>query len=319
MKTATLGWLAGAFLAVNSHAAGIPAGQAPQTAAAAGGAPVKVGFILATLQEERYQKDKAIFEETARKLGAKVYFASSNNSEQTQAAQVDNLLSQGVQALVIQAVNGETASSFVQQAKKDGAAVVSYDRLIQNAPLDAFITEDAIRVGELQAEAAVKFTHGKGNYVILMGAAGDPNAHDRTEGVLRVLKKHPGIRIVAQQYHANWSPDLAMKTVENALTQNRNDIQAVIANNSGMARGAVQALAEQKLAGKVFVAGADSDLPAIRDIVAGRQHYEVFISIQDMARRAAETAVRLARKQAFQFDSETPNGAAAATPVSLTQ
>src|SRR3954462_8052354 len=80
----------------------------------------KIGFILSTMQEERYQRDKAVFEETVKKLGGQVVFASCNNSEQTQAAEVDNLLSQGVKAIVIQPVNGDTASAFVKQAKQDG-------------------------------------------------------------------------------------------------------------------------------------------------------------------------------------------------------
>ncbi|MBI4924348.1 MAG: substrate-binding domain-containing protein [Bdellovibrio sp.] len=268
----------------------------------------KIGFILSTMQEERYQRDKRVFEETVKKLGGEVVFASCNNSEQTQAAEVDNLLSQGVQVLVIQPVNGDTASAFVKQAKEDGVAVVDYDRLIKNVPIDAYVTEDSNRVGELQAEAAARFTKGKGNYVILMGQAGHSVAEARTAGVLKVLKNYPEIKIVVKQYHQGWSPNLAMQTTENALTQHKNNIQAVLANNSGMAHGAVQALEEQKLTNKVFIAGADADLAAIRDIVVGKQQFEVFISIHDMAQKAAETAMAIAQKKQFHFDSEVFNG-----------
>jgi D-xylose transport system substrate-binding protein len=270
----------------------------------------KIGFILSTMQEERYQRDKKVFEETVKKLGGQVYFASCNNSEQTQAAEVDNLLSKGVKVLVIQPVNGDTATSFVKQAKQDGVQIVDYDRLIKNAPIDAYITEDSFKVGQLQAEAAVKYTHGKGNYVILMGQAGHSVAEARTAGVLSVLKKHPLVHIVVKQYHPGWSPNLAMQTTENALTQHKNNIQAIIANNSGMAHGALQALGEQKLLGKVFVAGADADLASIKDVVAGKQQFEVFISINDMARRAAEVAMALAKKEDFKFDSQVDNGVA---------
>ena len=269
----------------------------------------KIGFILSTMQEERYQRDKRVFEETVKSLGGQVVFASCNNSEQSQAAEVDNLLSQGVQVLVMQAVNGDTSAAFVKQAKQDGVTVVAYDRLIKNAPLDAYITEDSMKVGQLQAEAAVKFTHGKGNYVLLMGQAGHSVAEARTAGVMSVLKKYPDIKLVVKQYHPGWSPNLAMQTTENALTQNKNNIQAIIANNSGMAHGAIQALEEQKLTGKVFVAGADADLAAIRDVVNGKQTFEVFISIHDMARRAAETAMDLANKKELKFDSLVDNGA----------
>ena len=268
----------------------------------------KIGFILSTMQEERYQRDKRVFEETAKKLGAEVVFASCNNSEQTQAAEVDNMLSKGVKVLVIQPVNGDTASSFVRQAKADDVAVVAYDRLIKNVPLDAYITEDSFRVGQLQAEAAVAATKGKGNYVILMGQAGHSVAEARTSGVMSVLNKYPDVKIVVKQYHPGWSPNLAMQTAENALTQHKNNIQAVLANNSGMAHGSIQAIEEQKLTGKVFVAGADADLTAIRDIVTGKQQFEVFISIQDMARRAAEVAFDIASQKEWKSDSMMDNG-----------
>ena len=268
----------------------------------------KIGFILSTMQEERYQRDKKAFGEEVERLGGEVVFASCNNSEQTQAAEVENLLSQGIRSLVIQAVNGDTASAYVKQAKQDGVPVVAYDRLIRNAPLDAFITEDSYSVGKAQAEAAVKFTHGKGNYVLLMGEAGQSGTVARTAGVLETLKKYPAIHLVVQQTHKGWSPNLAMQTTENALTRYANDIQAVIANNSGMANGAVQALEEQKLTGKVFVAGADADLTAIRNIAQGKQQLDVMISIQDQARHAAEVAMALAEKRDFHVDQLTDNG-----------
>src|SRR5271156_1037428 len=103
----------------------------------------KIGFILSTMQEERYQRDKQVFEDTIKKLGGEVVFASCNNNEQTQAAQVDNLLSQGIKALVLQPVNGDTATGLVKQAKADGVAVVDYDRLIRNAAIDYYVTEDS--------------------------------------------------------------------------------------------------------------------------------------------------------------------------------
>lgn len=268
----------------------------------------KVGFILSTMQEERYQRDKRVFEETIKKMGGQVLFASCNNSEQTQAAEVDNLLSKGIDVLVIQPVNGDSATAFVKQAKRDKVKVVAYDRLIKNADLDAYITEDSMKVGALQAEAAVKFTKGQGNYVILMGQAGHSVAEARTAGILSVLKNQPGVKILLKQYHPGWSPKLAMETTENVLTQHKNNVQAILANSSGMAHGAVQALEEQKLAGKVFVAGADADLASIQNIVAGRQQFEVMISINDMARRAAEVAMDLGQGREVKADSKVNNG-----------
>lgn len=268
----------------------------------------KIGFILSTMQEERYKRDKAVFEETIKRLGGEVLFASAENNEQTQARHVDNLLTKGVKALVIQPVNGDAAAGLVKQAKEDGVAVVNYDRLIKNAPIDYYVTEDSEKVGELQAEAAAEALKKKGNILLLMGQAGHSVAEARTRGVLKALAKYPEIKIVVKQYHHGWSPELAMATTENTLSRYNDNIQAIIANNSGMAHGAIQALAERKLTGKVFVAGADSDLTAIRDIVAGKQQFEVFISISDMADRAAKAAYALATQSELQYDTLTDNG-----------
>ncbi len=260
------------------------------------------------MQEERYQKDKAIFEKMAQSLGADVIFAACDNNEQIQAAKVENLLATGIQALVIQPVNSDTAASFVEQAHEDGVKVVAYDRLIKNADLDFYATQNSYQVGVLQAEAAVKITKGEGNYIILMGQAGHSVAQEITRGNLDVLKKHSKIKVVVQQSHNSWSPSEAMATAENALTKYKNKISAILANNSGMAHGAVQALKEQNLLGKVFVAGADADLTAIRNIVAGHQQFEVLKAIKPLAEGAAKVAVQLAKGQTPAHDKTIFNG-----------
>jgi D-xylose transport system substrate-binding protein len=256
---------------------------------------IKIGFVLSTLQEERYQKDKKFFEEEAKRLGFEPIMISAENNPQTQRAKVENLLSLGVKALVIQPVNSQAAASLVKIAHDDKVPVIAYDRMISDAPVDFYVTQDSFQVGVLQAEAAVKATGGKGNYVLLLGQAGHSVANEITRGVKSVLAKHPGIKIVVEKSHDGWSQALAMATVENALTQHKNKIDAVIANNSGMAQGAVQALASQGLAGQVFVAGADADLAAIKNIATGRQAFEVLKDIAPLAKTSAEVAFKLAR------------------------
>jgi D-xylose transport system substrate-binding protein len=281
--------------------------------------PIKIGLVLSTLQEERYQKDQKYFIAEAKKLGFEPIVVSADNNAQTQSAKVENLLSQGVKALVIQPVNSESAANLVKAAHDDKVPVIAYDRMISNAAVDFYVTMDSFQVGVLQAEAAVKATHQAGNYVILMGQAGHSVANEITRGVESVLKKYPKIKVVMKKNHEGWSSSAAMATVENALTQNKNNIQAVIANNSGMARGAVQALGEQKLTGKVFVAGADADLAAIKDIVAGKQQFEVLKDIAPLAQTAAQVAFELAQGKTPKSTETTTSGAfkikSIATPV----
>lgn len=289
------------------------------TSAATTGALPKIGFVLSTLQEERYQKDSAYFTEEAKKLGFEPIIVSADNNPQTQTAKVENLLSQGVKALVIQPVNSKAAANLVTLAHQDKVPVVAYDRMISDSPVDFYVTQDSFKVGVLQAEAAVKATGEKGNYVILEGQAGHSVAMEITRGVKSVLEKYPNIKIVVDKAHDAWSGQAAMATVENALSQNNNKIDAILANNSGMANGAVQALVAQKLTGKVFVAGADADLAAIKNIQAGRQQLEILKDIAPLAQTSARIAFALSKGEKPTGDSELQNGnfkvATIATPV----
>lgn len=269
---------------------------------------IKLGFILATMNEARYLKDKNYFTDFAKVHGADVEFASCDGRVDLQTAKVETLLSKNVDVIVIQPVNGEAASSVAAQAKFDGVPVVAYDRIIKNADIDAYVTQNSFRVGVLQAEAAVQATHGKGNYILLMGEAGHSVADEITRGVMSVLDQHPEIKVVVKQNHPNWSSALALATVENALTKYKNNIQAVLANNDGMALGAVQALEEQKLTGKVFVAGADADLTAVKDIVKGKQSMTVLKGIKPLAEEAVRVALTLAKKEPLKFDEKKNNG-----------
>ncbi len=280
---------------------------------------LKIGFILSTMQEERYQKDKAYFLEAARVKGVEVEFDSANNDEKAQLAKVENMLAKGVKALVIQPCNSDTAGTMVKLAHGDNVPVIAYDRIINNCDLDFYVTQDSYTVGRLQAEAAAKFTGGKGNYIICCGQAGHSVANEITRGNLETLAKHPGITVVVQQNHDSWSANQAMATVENALTRFNNDIQGVLCNNSGMAQGAVRAAEEQGLTGVVFIAGADATTAACQYIVQGKQNYDVFKAIKPLAETAVDIAVKLAKGEKIVLDTSINNGfktvPSAVTPV----
>lgn len=269
---------------------------------------VRIGFVLATMNEERYAKDKKYFEDGAAARDAEVVFAACDDKVDVQTSKVETLLAQKVDVLVIQPVNGEAAGAIVEMAKRDNVPVVAYDRIIKNADIDLYVTQDSFKVGQLQAEAAVKATNGKGNYILLMGEAGHSVADEITRGNLSVLEKNPGVKVVVKQNHPGWATALALATVENALTKNKNNVQAVLANNDGMALGAVQALEEQKLVGKVFVAGADADLAAVQNIVKGRQSMTVLKGIKPLAEAAITAAVAIAKGEAPATDGAVNNG-----------
>ena len=104
---------------------------------------VKIGFLLKTMQEERYQQDKAAFEAKAKELGAVVIFDSANNNEQTQLAKFENMLAKGAQVIVMQPVNSGTAGNMVRSANEEGVRVVGYDSMLTNGPLDVMVMQDS--------------------------------------------------------------------------------------------------------------------------------------------------------------------------------
>jgi len=264
---------------------------------------IKVGFLLKTMQEERYKTDRDAFIERAEELGAdEVIFDAANNDENEQLSKFENMLTQGADVIVLQPVNTGTASNMVKMAHDSGVAVVNYDSLIMNSDVDLFLTQDSWAVGELQGEAMVEWfkeNRGevKGNVVLLRGQPGDSNANAFSQGVLDTVAEYEGLELVVDQSHEGWSPDLAMETTENALTRYDNEIDAVVANNSGMASGAVRALEAQGLADteKVFVAGSDADLINMRYIAQGKQSIDIFKKVKPLAYEAAKAAVALAK------------------------
>jgi D-xylose transport system substrate-binding protein len=173
--------------------------------------------------------------------------------------------------------------------------------MLVNGPLDAMVMQDSWAVGKLQAEAMVawlkaKYGAAKGNFVLIRGQPGDSNANTMSSGVLEVLKANPELKLVADQSHEGWSPDKAMATTENLLTKSGNKIDAVICNNSGMARGVIAALDAQGLASaeKIFVAGSDADLVNIQYVAQGKQAVDIWKKIDPLAETAVEIAVKLA-------------------------
>ena len=271
------------------------AGDAGATAASGG--KTKVAFLLSTLQEERYQKDKKYFEEKATALGLAPFTLSADNDNAKQLAQVEDAISRGAKVIVVQPTDSTAAASYVSKAHAKGVKVVSYDRSIKSDELDVYVSHNAFDVGRIEAEEAVKYTHGKGNYVILDGQSGHSVVAEIDRGYMSVLKPlvdKGDIKIVVQKNHDSWSPEQSLKTMEDAIAKTKGDIQAVLANNSGMARGAVQAISAAGLADKkIFTSGSDADAANINYVCEGKQTIEVLKDIKPLAEAAAVVALAL--------------------------
>lgn len=271
---------------------------------------IKIGMAIDDLRLERWQKDRDIFVAKAKTLGADVFVQSANGNEETQMAQIENMINRGVDVLVIIPYNGQVLSNVIAEAKQEGIKVLAYDRMINNADIDFYISFDNEKVGELQAHSLVERVP-QGNYFLMGGSPVDNNAKLFRAGQMKVLNpliKDGKIKVVGDQWADGWLPENALKIMENALTANNNKIDAVVASNDATAGGAVQALSAQGLAGKVAISGQDADLAAIKRIEAGTQTMTVYKPITKLANDAAEIAVQLGKGETPKSNATLNNG-----------
>src|SRR5437868_15490136 len=255
--------LAAAALAALAFAC---AGRTTQTGSAGyqrktkkAGEPVYIGFSMDTLKEERWQRDKALVEARAKEVGAQLDVQVANSDDAVQTKQCDNMLTKGVDVLIVAPHNGEIAASIVENAHSKGVPVISYDRLIRNSEPDLYVSHQVVKIGQMQARYALDHQP-KGNYVLIGGSPTDNNAQLLRDGQMQVLKpaKDKGdIKIVTDQFAKEWKAEEALRITEDALTKTNNNIQAIVASNDGTAGGAISALPPQ-LVGKVLVTGQDA-------------------------------------------------------------
>ena len=263
-------------------------------------AEVTVGVSWSNFQEERWKTDEAAIKSTLEALGATYLSADAQSSAAKQLTDVESLIANGADALIILAQDSDAIGPAVQAAVDEGIPVVGYDRLIEN-PAAFYLTFDNKEVGRLQAQA-VFAAQPEGNYVFIKGSAADPNADFLHSGQLEVLQAaldSGAIKNVGEAYTDGWLPANAQRNMEQFLTANDNNIDAVVASNDGTAGGVIAALASQGLAGEVPVSGQDGDTAALNRVALGTQTVSVWKDARDLGKAAAEIAVKMAEGTAM--------------------
>jgi D-xylose transport system substrate-binding protein len=270
--------------------------------AVSGGASAQtvVGVSWNNFQEERWKTDEAAIKAALEAGGAQYISADAQSSAEKQLKDIENLIAQGANALIVLAQDADAVAPAVQKALDEGIPVIGYDRLVENP--DAFyITFDNKEVGRMQAREVFKVAP-EGNYVFIKGNAADPNADFVHSGQIEVLKEaidSGKIKNVGEAYTDNWQPAVAQRNMEQFLTANNNDVDAVVASNDGMAGGVVAALEAQGLAGQVPVSGQDGDKAALNRVALGTQTVSVWKDSRALGKAAGEAALELASGKAL--------------------
>lgn len=198
---------------------------------------------------------------------------------------------------------------LMAKAKEQGVPVISYDRLVLNAPIDLYISFDNFKIGELMANALLKSEKPK-NLLIINGAENDNNTKMIKEGYDKVLEPFLSsgeINIVSEEWSANWLKETAFNIVDTKLQKGIN-IDGVIAGNDSLAQGVIEALSEHRLTNKVKVVGQDADLRACQRIVEGSQYATIYKPIEKLAESAIEMALKLGKKESINLDESIFNG-----------
>ena len=248
-------------------------------------------------QEERWAKWDEPALKAAIEAGGGTYISNdAKSSAETQASNVENLISQGANVLVILAQDGTAIKPSVASAVSQGVPVISYDRLIDD-PEALYMSFDNVKVGELQAEAILErrprrqLHHHQGQLRRRQRRLPPRGVHQRRHPA--VGENSDTITIVGEDYTDNWDAAIAQTTTEQFLTDANNEVDAVLSENDGMAGGVVAALEAQGLAGQVPVSGQDGDQAALNRVALGTQTVDVWKDSRLLGTAAGEAAVQL--------------------------
>lgn len=262
-----------------------------------------IGVSWSNFQEERWKTDEAAMKAAIEANGDTYISADAQASAAKQLTDVESLIAQGANALVILSVDSGAVGAAVDKAAAEGIPVLGYDRLIEDNRA-FYLTFDNKGVGRIIAES-VKAVQPEGNYAIIKGDKGDPNALFLLEGMMEVIGadvEAGKIKIVGEAFTDGWKPDNAQKNMEQILTAADNKVDAVLAENDGMAGGAIAALQAQGLA--IPVGGQDGDHAALNRVARGTQTVSVWKDARQLGKAAGDIAAMLADGKAL---ADIPN------------
>jgi inositol transport system substrate-binding protein len=266
-------------------------GGASQSAAPAG--DLKIGVTFPIL-DQFLQTVADGMEAKATELGVTLNIVAAQEKTDVQLGQVENFISQGVDAIIVIPVDTDAAGPMTEKAKAASIPLVYVNRRPSDLPTGVpYVGSDSLYAGTVEMEALAKLANGTGNVVILQGDPANEAAILRTQGCNDVVGKNPGMKVTKTQA-GNWYREEGLSIMENWI-QSGEDIAVVCANNDEMALGAIQALKNASLLDKVFVGGVDATADALAAMQAKELEVTVFQDASGQGGGGVEAAVKLAK------------------------
>ena len=252
----------------------------------------KVGLAVANLQADFFNQIKQSVEAYAKGKGIEVITVDAKGDSATQVSQVQDLITQGVEALIYIPAGATAASVPTKAAKAAGIPVVNVDRNAEGAPGDTFIATDSVSSAKAVCDYLAKSAGGKGEMIIIHGQKGTTPEVDRSTGCAEALTAYPDIKIVGELWSEGWHQDEGFKLTQDLL-QAHPDVSLVFGQADALALGAAQAVKVANLGHQVWVAGFDGDVAALKALKDGVFDVTATQQTQGMGRLALDAAIML--------------------------
>jgi inositol transport system substrate-binding protein len=254
---------------------------------------IKVGVAIGTFNDTFMVGIKDYIADYAKSAygdDVELTITDAKNDPAVQVSQVENFVTQGMDAVIILPVSTESTDPMTLACKEAGIPVVYVNRKPnQLGDYALYIGSDEKEAGKLQGEFIAKELNGKGNIVILMGKLDTEAAFLRTEGVEEIVAKYPDLKITKKQT-GGWERPLGMQVTENWLSTG-DKIDAIISNNDDMALGAIKALEGAGKMEGMKVLGVDATPDAIAELEAGNLTASVFQNGKGQAEGAVDKVI----------------------------
>ncbi len=279
---------------------------------------VKIGVSFGVGPAARWPQEQGYMEERAKELGIQI--ETRLNTDEKVKSQLDDckeLIDSGIDVLVLIPRDINNVSDILAYAEQKKVKVVDYARAILGQDVDLFVGYDSTKIGQIIGQYLSEMVY-EGDYIILKGDPNDNNATLLYEGAMNGLEPvKDSINIILDGAVEGWSADVAKEMVKEAVSKNGNRIDAILAPNDKLSGACIEALSELGITDPVVITGMDTELDAVKRVIAGTQSMTVYMDLKELARTAIDQAYNIAMGKDPQTNADFDNGIEGGIPASL--
>lgn len=280
-----------ALLAATAIALSLPGALAAQEVK-------KIGLAVPNLQADFFNQIKLGVENYAKEKGIEVVVVDAKNDTNTQVSQVQDLLTQDIDAFIYIPAGAAAAAVPTRLAREAGIPVINVDRFPEGEPGDTFIGGEGVNSSYEVCSYIIEKAGGAGKMAIIHGQKGTTPEVDRTEGCMKAISEHPEVELVDQQWTNMWSADEGFSITQNLL-QAHPDLKIIFGQADGIAMGAAKAVEGAGLTAQVTIGGYDGDMSALEYLSKCEGPFVVTAtqSTRTMGKLAVDSALAVAAGQ----------------------